>query len=830
MKLIAIFILIFPLILFAQEKQGLLNKLLAPGPLIEGHSNLEKSECLSCHDTGNGVPNNLCLNCHKEIKQSIDRKNTFHGLIAKKNCIECHGDHQGRNFDTTKLDTKKFEHQKTGYPLVGKHKGIKCIDCHKETRIKMAVRKEDVRYIGLAIGCQKCHQKQDVHFFKDEFAKKDCNSCHNELKWKDVKNFDHFKASNYKLEGKHKDLSCAKCHMPNGEKIEPSLYKWPNLKEQNCLSCHKPFHKNNLSEKFTDNKCERCHDQNSWKIPKFNHQITGFALKEKHLETTCVKCHKATEGAKEDDVYKLFTGTVKVVNHNWTGLKASCKTCHKDIHLFGAQFSKRFNKLENCQTCHNERSFKIGTNFNHGLDTRFKIDGKHSPLACIKCHINSDVTNIESDRVYHFKDLEKDNCIICHKSPHLATFSEKNLAKRCASCHSTQSWQEIRKNENFNHNLDTNFILDGKHLKMDCKTCHNEKEKKIFKFENREKQFCVTCHDNVHNNQFSEKFSNKSCLSCHNTDSFKILKVFDHNLTNFKLTGKHIDPNVNCNSCHKPTSELMQYKGKSIKLKNNFKFIDDQKGMCKTCHTNVHINQFNFETTQKACTTCHTTDTFHERKNFEHGITRFVLLGLHEKVDCNKCHKPTGVFFNTEKKERPMHKFMFDNPRTENCKTCHIDAHKGEYGSSCKECHDEKNKWKSTQKFHINFTLSGTHYTLKCNECHKDQRRLGGMSDNCQMCHQKDDRHHGTLPNCKECHRQEFWEVTTFKHSRTAFPLRGIHRTLSCDSCHKNGMYQGKSSDCISCHYADKNKSTSVSHNIAGFETCSQCHNQMSFK
>jgi len=429
-----------------------------------------------------------------------------------------------------------------------------------------------------------------------------------------------------------------------------------------------------------------------------------------------------------------------------------------------------------------------------------------------------------------FNNLEKDNCVICHQNPHLKTFSAKNLEKRCSTCHVTSSWTETRKNDQFNHNLDTNFSLEGKHLKLECKTCHNEGEKKVFKFENRGKQYCESCHENVHKNQFSEHFSNKSCLECHNAETFKDLKKFDHNKTNFQLTGQHANTRVACIDCHKPTKEFIEYKGKNIKAKSNFKFIDDKKGLCETCHQNVHQNQFKPELAKKACTTCHSTDNFHERKAFDHSLTSFPLLGFHEKADCIKCHKSTGEFFEKGVKKNPIHNFKFGNIGVDNCKSCHQDVHKGEFGSSCKECHQETKKWKGTESFHKNFLLNGVHYTLKCNECHKDQRRLGGMSDNCQMCHQKDDRHHGTLPNCKECHRQEFWEVTTFKHSRTSFSLRGMHRTLSCDSCHTGGMYQGKSSECISCHLKDKLKSVTINHNIAGFENCNQCHNQFVFK
>lgn len=829
---IAIVATFFISLSFAQDiKQGLLNKLLAPGPLIEGHRHLEKVDCLSCHDAGKGVPNNLCLNCHKEVRASIDKKNTFHGIASqKKNCIECHTDHKGREFDSTVVDQKKFNHDLTGHILHGKHKEIKCIDCHKENRSKMAVRKDDPHFMGLTTTCKSCHTKQDVHLFKDDFAQKDCNACHNEIKWKDVKSFDHAKVSNYKLEGKHAEMTCAKCHTPNGDKIAPSVYKWDNLNSDKCLSCHKPYHKDTLSQKFQTGDCSKCHDQNTWKIAKFNHQITGLPLNGKHTEIACIKCH-IQKDINTESSYKMLSGVSKTVLNKWTGLQSQCVTCHKDIHNYGTLVSKRFGKLEQCQTCHNERSFKEGINFNHSLDTRFKVDGKHKELTCVKCHTSTDANVKDSPRIYQFEGLEKDNCVVCHKSPHLKTFSQKNLEKRCSSCHVTSSWKETKKSEQFNHNVDTNFPLDGKHTKLDCNECHKNGENKIFKFNFADKQYCESCHQNVHVGQFSEKFSNKSCLECHNSDTFKDLKKFDHNKTNFVLDGKHSDPKVTCISCHKPTKENIEVKGKVIRAKSNFKFIDDKKGMCVTCHNNVHINQFSKQMIDRSCTTCHSTNTFHQRKSFDHKMTQFPLIGFHEKTDCTKCHQATNDKFESK---NLMHKFTYKNLNSEGCKACHKDVHKGEFGNSCKDCHSETKKWKSTQNFHKDFTLTGVHYSLKCNECHRDQRRLGGMSDNCLMCHQKDDKHHGTLPNCKECHKQEFWEVTTFKHSLTSFPLRGSHRVLSCDSCHSNGMYQGKSSDCISCHLKDKTtkapQSGMYNHSVAGFESCNSCHNQFVFK
>ncbi len=919
-KILFICLCLFVSMSSAQDiKQGLLNKLLAPGPLIEGHKQLEKMDCLSCHDAGKGVPASQCLSCHKEIKQSIDKKTSFHGLASvKKNCIECHSDHQGRLNDTTVVDNKSFNHDLTGHVLHGKHKDIKCMECHKETRSKMAVRKEGIHFLGLTTTCKSCHQKQDVHLFKDDFAAKDCNSCHNEVKWKEVTKFDHAVDGKFKLEGKHNEMSCAKCHTPNGDKIGPSIYKWENLKTDNCLACHKPYHKDTLSEKYNNGECNKCHEQTTWKIPKFNHTLTGLTLKGKHTEITCIKCHIQNPAMAAIN-YKLTAGVTKMLPQKWIGLQTACISCHKDIHQSGGFVSTRFGKMDQCQTCHNEKSFKASVNFNHNLDTRFKVDGKHRDLTCIKCHTNTEITKPESPRIYRFIELEKDNCVICHKSPHLKTFSQKTLEKRCASCHVTSSWKDTKKSEQFNHNMDTRFVLEGKHTKIQCSACHKEGDKKVFKFNFSEKQFCEACHTNVHKDQFSEKFTNKSCLECHNAESFKDLKKFDHNKTTFSLEGKHADPKVSCTQCHKPTKEFIVYKGVNVRPKGNYKFIDDKKGMCETCHVNVHrdqfsekslnkscfechnvetfknltkfdhnktnfildgkhadpkvacnlchkptnefivykgfnvrpkgifkfkddnkgmceschlnvhINQFTSNSLERACTTCHTTQTFHQRKNFDHSITKFTLLGFHEKADCIKCHVKTNEFFK-EIPRNPKHRYSFKGVSNDNCKTCHLDVHKGEFGNSCRECHSETKKWKAIQNFHKDFLLTGVHYTLKCNECHKDQRRLGGMSETCLMCHQKDDKHHGTLPNCKECHKQEFWAVTTFKHSLTSFPLRGSHRVLSCDSCHSNGMYQGKSSECISCHLKDKMKSVSVPHSFAGFENCSMCHNQFVFK
>ena len=166
------------------ESEGILNKLLAPGPLIVGHKDLEGKDCLKCHDVGKGISDAKCMVCHKDIKRFFDFKKGFHGINTQA-CFKCHSDHKGRGFDSTKVDTKTFDHAKmTGYALEGKHADIKCIECHKEKRMSKPIRKNETRYWGQSSSCISCHKKDDVHFFKGDFAKKDCNSCHTLKAWR----------------------------------------------------------------------------------------------------------------------------------------------------------------------------------------------------------------------------------------------------------------------------------------------------------------------------------------------------------------------------------------------------------------------------------------------------------------------------------------------------------------------------------------------------------------------------------------------------------------------------------------------------------------------
>jgi hypothetical protein len=741
---IFLFISIFQIEVLA-ESEGLLNKLLAPGPLITGHKDLEKSDCLKCHDAGKGLPNEKCLDCHKELKIYVDKKSGFHGRQTKA-CFECHNDHKGRTLDTTLIDPKKFDHATSGYKLEGKHAELKCHECHTNKRIKKAMRPQDTLYLGKNSTCVSCHKEDDPHLFKDRFAKFDCITCHSFASWNKDVLFNHSLDTKYKLKGKHTELKCNDCHLIDKKKKQ-FQYQWPQLSQNDCLTCHK--------------------DE--------SHKFSGNNLKS-----------------------------------------------HKMGNLF------------KCSSCHSETKWNDIHDFNHNEQTRYPLDGKHLDLKCAECHLPQIKTskNLTPPKpkygIYKWDAFETKTCETCHDSPHNKEFSKDLLKKRCTECHTAESWYTLKNGGGFDHDK-TRFSLSGNHKTIRCSECHGPSGKQIFKFKSADKEFCIDCHNDIHKNQFSSKIETQKCGDCHSSVNFKERKKFEHNNTSYDLFGTHLK--IKCEECHSPTenktkisspntSKKTAPEGQIFKL-GIFKFPQVKEKDCSACHKDYHNGQLD-----NNCKKCHQESKWTET-NFDHNEdSKYRLLDKHTKLKCNKCHLPATnsqtVNFKNEKKPLVIYK-----PLAQSCNDCHKDPHKGSFGKQCHECHSERG-WSLTRNFHKNFTLSGVHYALECSECHKDGKKLAGLSQQCISCHLKDDVHSGTLSNCKECHQQQFWDISAFRHSLTRFPLRGVHRTLDCFECHKGGVYKGLSSQCFTCH-SDDAASASFNHTTPNnliYTNCTECHTQ----
>jgi len=220
-------------------------------------------------------------------------------------------------------------------------------------------------------------------------------------------------------------------------------------------------------------------------------------------------------------------------------------------------------------------------------------------------------------------------------------------------------------------------------------------------------------------------------------------------------------------------------------------------------------------------------------------------------TNCTACHKLGSV-------------------ATLKCLDCHAEiatrlaAHKGLHatynipqGSSneCSRCHSEHNgedfpliKWdpKSFDHKLTGYVLEGKHAGVACARCHTADhiapaaraaikmknlsRSFLGIPQTCVTCHE--DPHKGRLgANCLQCHNFSDWKtlsVGQFDHSKTRFPLTGLHAQVKCEKCHTPGAdgkprYTGiPFAKCSDCH--------TDPHHGSFPQGCESCHNTESWK
>ena len=358
-------ILIIAPLLHAEEKKTVANRIgdmFSPGKLIKGHSHMETTKgCLGCHDINAGVNKQLCLDCHTEIKKQFDAKKGYHYLEREQSCLECHTDHKGREAKTYSL--KGFEHEKLAFKTEGSHHFIDCEKCHlpkfqqawiKDLKIDGKTKKLR-SYLGLEKECTSCHGKPH----EDQFKGQTCQDCHNEIAWKLTK-FDHSKVK-FKLEGKHKNVSCIGCHHKSAQ--HPEFIPFENLETQ-CSACHDDTHKGRNGK-----TCDSCHLPSNWKkmkdpasVKKFDHERTRFPLAQLHKKVKCETCHPGRK-------YLL-------------GDKGTCEGCHKEVAgamagLWTTTEGKKAGpdpmfRTIGCDSCHETKHKKV----------TFKKVRKH----CVECH------------------------------------------------------------------------------------------------------------------------------------------------------------------------------------------------------------------------------------------------------------------------------------------------------------------------------------------------------------------------------------------------------------------------------------------------------------
>ncbi len=744
-----------------------------------------------------------------------------------------------------------------------------CTDCHVDGR-KVSREK-----------CIACHQPiadrqrdgKGLHANQKAMGRP-CELCHVEHKGrgKDVmgwsafggkEHFEHNTYTAFPLDGKHKDVTCNKCHTQKTGTGTQSFIKAPSM----CASCHQNPH-GDLHEPMR--KCERCHDARSWKMidkPVFDHDKDArYPLEKKHQDVTCARCHakggaappssKATAGA----IAKTEGGYTKMT-FRWASWSTDCTPCHENVHgasLFGQK---------SCKLCHSAKAEWAKTFFDHNRRTKFPLDGAHGRKAtCDSCHKKDE------------KKAPDRACISCHVDAHKGRFSKYGSSGQanCGTCHTANVWKPENK---FDHNSMTRFTLTGAHAGADCRACHRGKNQADWEhLENLVTKEgkkalvvdCMGCHR--HATAHQKQYTNDRCLECHKMAGIvdtkpRAVNEFHGPNSKFPLTEGH--RNVDCAKCH---------------AGGIFKGAPDQ------CGPKCHADELHKGSLGQDCVICHAGGKW-EARLFDHDKhTSWPLVGNHKDVLCDSCHPrrdfagnrgKSRTCYNCHKKDDPhdgelgtrcerchipdgsiifehnnpkvsdwplrgkhadvrcqdCHKSIRFKPTAKDCNGCHgePDVHRGQLGTLCGRCHEEKT-WKTVRTQHdvpaIRF--AGAHDRVTCYKCHTQGRLLEGTGQLCITCHKNDDIHHNALgPRCAECHSQTTWAGARFDHNTVGCNLTGIHRLQPCVSCHVGGNFTAISPTCASCHRQDAVRGATDSNPIgkahAFLPTCANCHNSNRF-
>jgi hypothetical protein len=223
------------------------------------------------------------------------------GLTA---CSACHA--------TSSWTDVRFNHERTGFSLTGRHARTTCKACHLTDFA-----------VPLPRGCAACHR--DVH--AGELGAR-CENCHDTQDWRSRFDVDAHRRTNFPLVGAHAALPCVECHTEARERrFTRSTVE--------CQACHQNdllrtstglSMVNHLALQLDSHNCRECHTGTAFTPARFPTHDECFPITSgSHANVACRKCHSSTMGAT---LRKCATGT------------ADCKHCHTNDGTPGVEIAQ----------------------------------------------------------------------------------------------------------------------------------------------------------------------------------------------------------------------------------------------------------------------------------------------------------------------------------------------------------------------------------------------------------------------------------------------------------------------------------------------------------
>jgi hypothetical protein len=276
--------------------------------------------------------------------------------------------------------TSSFDHNRTGFPLLGAHAQTDCQSCHfggvfqgtpRQCALchvqgsRRAVTFKPANHVQTNQPCELCHTNTvawtGARFQHSGVVSGACTQCHNGSM-----------APGKPAGHVFTTASCDTCHRTTA--WIPATFNHANVTPGSCAQCHngttatgKPA--NHIA---TTASCDLCHTTSTWLGAKFDH--TGVT------PGTCETCHNGTTATGKssshmpttvscDACHNTTTFTTSTFNHSATQgvVPGQCEICHNGAYASQGATGKSSSHIPttvSCDACHNTTTFTTST-FNH---------------------------------------------------------------------------------------------------------------------------------------------------------------------------------------------------------------------------------------------------------------------------------------------------------------------------------------------------------------------------------------------------------------------------------------------------------------------------------
>jgi len=461
------------------------------------HRGALAGDCLECHDTRDWKPapkfdhdssaypltgkhvSTKCDACHLSSRVVVSRTTAgdpvpVYRPLRFKECSDCHRDpHAGALGPTcrdchetggfTKIAKGAFDHDRTRYPLRGRHAAVSCEGCHD-----FAVAKGKRPPFAT---CGACHADPHAGTATRANRAADCASCHDVAGFRPATfTVAQHRSTRYPLEGAHQRVACSACHprspagVPKARLGSAGTLLRPAFAR--CGDCHGDDHGTQLAR---GSDCRECHAPAGWTPTTFGtveHAKTRLPLADRHTEIACSSCHGERRAGLPPLPRSPALGKAGVALRP---PERECVACHVDTH------AGRF-AAGRCPECHDARRFRpstVGALEHDGLG--FPLEGAHRAVPCVACHESLERPSLPATLIGSAPrgarlDLTRETaCTTCHADPHGGQFAKRDAGLSCESCHGVERFRPAAQ---FDHDRATRFPLKGAHRRVECLACH----------------------------------------------------------------------------------------------------------------------------------------------------------------------------------------------------------------------------------------------------------------------------------------------------------------------------------------------------------------------